>query len=282
MQVKLSRGKALNADTGFYKSIDFIEIEGLRIRYAKKGNGAPIFMLHGWGGDLHSWDVLTKHLNKKNHSVLGLDMPGFGESDKLKEVWTVADFACFFEKFVQKMYTKYGLKGNYDLIVHSFGGRVAIKSFPTKKKKAFGSLNRLILIAPAGIKHTLTLRKKIFRKLAKLGALIFSIPGLRIFQKLARKVIYKILHTHDYERTSGVMRKTFLNVINEDLSDNLEQINCPTLIIWGTDDTYVPVEDAYLMREKVKGSKLRIVKGGRHGIHRTHAKILAGWINEFL
>ena len=97
-----------------------------------------------------------------------------------------------------------------------------------------------------------------------------------------QKILYKILRVHDYEKTSGVMRKTFLNVINQDLSGLLEHINCSTLVVWGKNDTYVPVSDAHHMHEKIRKSELHIIEDGRHGIHKTHAKQVGGWINEFL
>lgn len=259
--------------------VEFIEIDGLRIRYGTVGSGRPVFMLHGWGGDMNSFALLMECLDLKKYRIFLPDMPGFGKSSNPRKAWNLADYEKFFGKFVQKMYTKHKLRGEYDLIVHSFGGRVAIKLFAMQTDC---KPRKLIMIAPAGIKHSLTFCKRICRNLAKLGVAVFSLPGLSVFKNGARKLLYKILRTHDYERTSGVMRKTFLNVISEDLAANLEQINCPTLIIWGTDDTYVPVSDAYFMNRQIKNSQLKIVKGGRHGIHKTHAKQLAKWICEFL
>lgn len=78
------------------------------------------------------------------------------------------------------------------------------------------------------------------------------------------------------------MRETFLKVIDEDLKESIDQIHRPTLIIWGDKDSYVPVKDAYLMHEKIAGSELHIIEGGRHGIHKTHAKEVAELVKEFL
>lgn len=280
MQVKLSANN-MPINDEFEKSITNIEIDGMKIRYASIGSGRPLFMLHGWGGDLHSWKPLAGCLSKSKYKIFSLDMPGFGKSMAPKKAWYIADYSAFFEKFVQKIYTKYGLKGEYNVVVHSFGGRLILKSFGISGHQA-STPSKIVLIASAGIKHPLSLRKRAFQGIAKFGANIFSLPLLSEFKATARKFMYKVLRVHDYERTSGVMRKTFLNVIGEDLTGNLEQINCPTLIVWGTDDTYVPVSDAHLMHDKISNSKLKIIKGGRHGIHKTNAKEIGGWIDEFL
>ena len=261
------------------KTFEFSEIDGLNIRYKKKGRGKPLFMFHGWGGSSDSFDALTEHIDTKKHIVLAVDFPGFGGSDKPKKNWTVKDYSDFLGKFVQKMYTKHGLKGGYDVVVHSFGGRVMIMNSSSSKKQ---KLDKLVLIGAAGIKHPRTFKKRILQSVAKLGGGFLSIPGLKMFKKPAQKLMYKILRVHDYENTSGVMRKTFLNVIDQDLSGLLEHINCPTLILWGKNDTYVPISDAYMMHDKIKNSTLKIIADGRHGIHKTHAKKIGKWINEFL
>lgn len=258
--------------------VELTEIAGLQVRYMTKGGGQPVFMLHGWGGDMHSWDALTENFNTKKYKIFALDMPGFGQSADPKKAWRVNDYAEFFKKFVQKMYARYKINGKYNLVVHSFGGRVAIKLFA---KKADSKLKKLVMIAPAGIKHELSFRRRVCAKIAKIGSLILSVPGLRFFGKSARKIMYKVLRVHDYEKTSGVMKKTFINVIGEDLTATLEQINCPTLIIWGTADTYVPLGDGYAMHEKIKNSRMKIIKNARHGIHRTEAKTIAKWIDDF-
>ena len=265
----------------FEKSITNIEIDGMKIRYASIGLGRPLFMLHGWGGDLHSWKPLAECLSTSKYQIFSLDMPGFGESMAPKKAWYITDYSAFFEKFVQKIYTKYGLKGEYNVVAHSFGGRLILKLFEESANQ-ISIPSKLVLIASAGIKHPFSFQKRALQGIAKFGASIFSLPLLRGFKAAARKLMYKILRVHDYERTSGVMRKTFLNIIGDDLIGCLEQINCPALIVWGTDDTYVPVSDAHLMHDKISNSKLKIIKGGRHGIHKTHAKEIGGWIDEFL
>lgn len=256
-----------------------VDVSGQSVHYTKAGKGKPLFMLHGWGGSTESWEPLTEHVDTKKHQVYALDMPGFGKSAKPKKAWTVEDYAQFFNKFVQKMYTKDKLKGNFDVVVHSFGGRVITKYMGKQIGK---SPTKLVLIGAAGIKHPRTLKKKILQGVAKCGGAIFSLPGLKLFKRTAQKMMYKILRVHDYKNTSGVMRKTFLNVIDEDLTGLLEHINCPTLILWGKNDTYVPVKDAHTMNELIPHSELKVLADGRHGIHKTHAEKLGGWINTFL
>ena len=60
------------------------------------------------------------------------------------------------------------------------------------------------------------------------------------------------------------MRETFKNVINLDLTDNLEKITRPTLLIWGENDKDTPLYMAKIMEKKIKDSGIAILKGAGH------------------
>ena len=49
-----------------------------------------------------------------------------------------------------------------------------------------------------------------------------------------------------------------------DVSDRLGRVRVPTLILHGTDDRVVPVENARLLAEKLPNSRLELVDGGSH------------------
>jgi pimeloyl-ACP methyl ester carboxylesterase len=264
-----------------------ITVNGLEIKYFECGKGKPVFLLHGWGGSKESWEPLLKVLNKNNHHFFCIDLPGFGKSNEPQIAWGVKDYALFFQEFLHKIYVKYQLKEGYDLIVHSFGGRIAITLASGSLNADFDNekepeLKKLILIAAAGIKPKTTLKMQIGKFLAWGGKKVFEI---KIFKKLgekARKLLYKFLKTHDYEKTSGIMRETFVKVIQEDLKPWIKNIQNPTLIIWGEKDGYVPLSDARYMKEHIKDSQLHTLKEGRHGIHKTHVEEVSKWVNDFL
>jgi pimeloyl-ACP methyl ester carboxylesterase len=265
----------------------FLEISGKKVGIATRGRGKPLFMLHGWGGSKESWEVLMEELEKegtlKGRRCIAVDFPGFGESEEPGAPWSVTDYAHFTEKMIAAVYKELDLSGDFDLIVHSFGGRVAFKMLsPDFPHQISEKVDNLILVAAAGVKPKKTLRLRLASAAARTGKKLMSLPGLRWAAPLAQKLLYKVLKTHDYEKTSGIMRETFLKVIDEDLSDALGHIKNPTLIIWGKRDSYVPLSDGKLMQQKILGSKLIVIPKGRHGIHRTFAPDIAKWIKEFL
>jgi len=266
-----------------------ISVAGLNSSYLTIGSGKPIILLHGWGGNKDSWRLLIEALKTIDFDfgkfrLYALDLPGFGDSAEPKQGWNVENYTNWLEKLLIKIYKDDELKGDYDLIVHSFGGRILMKLFDRQfvHEAGVAKPDRLVMIAAAGIKPTETFRIKVAKCAARIGKSVMSLPLLNRLAPLAQKILYKALRTHDYEKSSGVMRDTFLKVINEDLKGSLDHITNPTLIAWGVRDSYVPVNDARLMHEKIIGSELHIIKDGKHGIHKTHAPQIAVWIKQFL
>ena len=63
---------------------------------------------------------------------------------------------------------------------------------------------------------------------------------------------------------SDVMRKTFVNVINLDLTKNLKDIENPVLLMWGENDTDTPLYMAHIMEKEIKDAGLVVLKNAGH------------------
>jgi 3-oxoadipate enol-lactonase len=74
---------------------------------------------------------------------------------------------------------------------------------------------------------------------------------------------------------SGVVDRT-------DISDQLEKINLPTLIIVGEDDTALPVEQAEIMHKGIHGSKLVIIPNAGHTSTVEEPVAVTSAIKDFL
>ena len=68
----------------------------------------------------------------------------------------------------------------------------------------------------------------------------------------------------DYNNAPEVMRKTLVSLVNSDISHLLPNISCPTLLIWGSNDTAVPVEDAKKMEKLIPDAGLCVLDGCSH------------------
>lgn len=231
--------------------------------------------LHGWGGSQESFTELREALKGADIEILTPDLPGFGEEPEPSKPWTVDDYANWVES---KLRISSHESQEILLLGHSHGGRIAIKlaarhSLPIK---------HLYLCASAGIRHPRHIRRMIGLTLAKTGSFFLAIPGLSYLQPIAKKLLYKLVRVHDYEKASPVMRNTMMNVTQEDLQYLLPSITIPTDIFWGTDDSMTPVSDAYIFKNAIKGSYLHLYQGVRHRVHRDKAAEIATVIQSHL
>jgi pimeloyl-ACP methyl ester carboxylesterase len=234
---------------------------------------AKVLILHGWGSSAKNWQKVKSILESQGVEVFLPDLPGFGLSPALEKPWSVSDYAQWvFDYCRQQNLSQFFLLG------HSFGGGVAVKlasSFPL-------ALKGLILAAPA-----LKRRKGPFYwlvlVLAKIGGFIFSLPVLSFLEPWARKVVYFIIGKHDYYRLEKeAVKKTFKNVVEEDLTGYLPKINAPCLIVWGDKDAATPFQDASLIQQSIKNSRLEVIKEAGHALNLHNTEILTEKILNFI
>lgn len=249
----------------------------------------PVLLcLHGWGGDKTSFTELREALNQSLRSdsgqalkndditILTPDLPGFGDEPEPKEAWTVDDYAEWVESWLQNNSQFSILNSSLLVLGHSHGGRIAIKL----AVRGNIDIAHLYLCAAAGIRRPRHFKRIIGLTLAKAGKALLSIPGLKQLQPVAKKLLYRLVRVHDYEKASPVMRDTLIKVTQEDLRPLLPLIHVPTDIFWGKDDQMTPVKDAMVIHRAIKDSRLNIYDGVRHRVHRDKATEIAAVIRQ--
>ena len=55
----------------------YLDVDGLTIHYQEEGSGPPLLLIHGVASSLHTWDGWVAQL-KDRYRVIRLDLPGFG------------------------------------------------------------------------------------------------------------------------------------------------------------------------------------------------------------
>ncbi len=221
-----------------------------------------ILILHGWGSCAARWQKVKELLENRGLKVFVPDLPGFGQEPPPATAWNIDNYV----EWVKNYCGKNNLSQIF-ILGHSFGGSVAAKyalRYPENVEKLF-------LASSAGIRKK-TAKKEFFKKIS---------PLFRSFY-LLKIIFYRFFVKSDYQYTSGVMRETYLNVINEDISGLFSQIKIPTVIIWGEKDDITPITDAYFINREIKDSKLEILPGIGHRIRKEAPEILVEKILAFI
>lgn len=241
----------------------------------EKGN---LLILPGWGSNSGRWQRVKELLEENGIEVLVLDLPGFGRTSSPSEIWGRKDYINWiFQRIKERNWEKFNLLG------HSFGGGIAVKMAATPALfQKDGEIEKLILCAPAIIRRV-NIKSYLFYWLAFLGKKIFSLPGFKKLSPLAQKLIYKLAGTKDYYLADGIMKEVMKKIWKEeDLLLTSEKIEIPTLILWGKKDDTLPLKDAYLIKERIKNSELKILQKARHSPHREMPEELSQAIIKFI
>ena len=220
-------------------------------KYGKKKNS--IIILPGWGDTRKTFTFLIENL-KKDFSIYIIDYPGFGNSKTPTKELTIYNYAESIKQFIEEKRID-----NPNIIAHSFGGRITSILISKYKIK----VNKIILIDVAGIKRrkkiNIYLKEIIYKLLKKLA---FFLPSKK--KDSYKQKLLSLFASKDYKKITPIMRKTFQNIIKEDLKKHYKNIEPETLIIWGEKDIDTPLKDGIFLRKHIKDSALITYKNSYH------------------
>lgn len=236
--------------------------QNLSISFAQVGieNEKPLLILHGWGSSKQVMMPLAQQLAEKRNCFV-LDLPGFGNSSIPHEPWNVDDYADLIAQFIQDQEFK-----SVDLLVHSFGGRIALKlcSRPQNKDR----INKVLITGGAGMKPKRGWKYYLKKYTAKMLKAPFKIlpSGLqeKALQKLRQTPVWKALGSSDYSKLDGVMRETFVRTVTEYLEPCLPNIPHEVLLLWGENDEAAPLYQAERMEQGIENAALVVIDHAGH------------------
>lgn len=227
------------------------------VNYQEEGSGKTVVLLHGWGTNLNTFNDLANLLSERYH-IVRLDFPGFGQSPLPKTDWHIEDYS----KLVHDFLLKLKIEKPFAIIGHSFGGRAVIKG----AAKGYLKPEKVILIGSAGVKPKKGAKDLAYKSIAKFGKTVTSLPIINKLQPALRKKLYQSIGNTDYIE-SKAMKQIFLNTINEDLLPDVKKIPQPVLLVWGKQDEETPLQDAKLMQERLRDSRLTIIDNAGHFVY---------------
>ena len=231
-----------------------VVIDGLNINYTDIGEGTPVLLLHGWGS---SCEVYTGFINtlKNRCRLVALDFPGCGKSDTMAEPWDLQKYCDFVLKFMAAV----GLE-NPIMMGHSHGGRV------TLYMTASGMVNppKIVLLDAAGLIPKKTFKQKYRAKSFKAIKTVLTLPLIKNFSGSLLDKARRHYGSADYNAAPEVLRQTLVSLVNTDIRDILPNIKCPSLLIWGENDTATPLADAKVIESLIPDAGLCVIKGTGH------------------
>jgi len=207
----------------------FIEVDGIQVHVRILGEGEPVFLLHGSFASLHTWDAWQQAMSPY-YQTISLDFPGHGLTgpDSLKR-YGIKDYSELVHALAQKLnIEQYHVAGN------SMGGAVAMQlasDYP-------GNVRSLNLIDAAGA------------------------PAADRDTKVTDEVTTRYYELMLREGN----RQATLDRLSQPRNSNIqyERLSMPTLILWGAEDTWIPLAQGKRLQQALPGSNLMILDGVGH------------------
>ena len=264
----------------------FIELDGLSTHYLEKGSGEPVILLHGFFFDAYMWnkniDALAQRLK-----VYALDLWGFGYSTRQPLDYGYPLYTQQLLKFMEKLSIP-----RASLIGQSMGGGTIINFTNLYRDK----VDKIVLVGAAGMPNRLPILGRI-SNLPIIGELMYGLNSmfmrrmalgtnfLHNKQIITEEYFENATRFHKIKGTTEAMlyitRKQFFGTLLEEIK-KLSLKNIPILIVWGREETSIPLSTGEEMHRILKGSRLEILDQAGHCAQDDQSELFNQLVLDFI
>jgi len=254
--------------------------DSAELYYEKHGNGPPLFLVAGLGGDGRFWGANVEEL-AKHFTVVVHDHRGTGRSTLSRMTYSVAQMAGDALQLVDALgYDKVHWCG------HSTGGamgQVLAIEHP-------GRLDRLVLSATwartdAFFRRLFEVRSMMLRELGpaaymKGNALALNMPSwIRDHDADLSALEAK---AHETIPVPEIVLSRIAAIVAHDRRDQLQKVRAPTLAICARDDTVTPLYFTEELVRLIPGARAYVLADGGHAYPNVHGAEFRRVMTSFL
>jgi 3-oxoadipate enol-lactonase len=231
--------------------------DGCRLYYELHGpdGDPPLVLLEGMGGDIPGWRRNIPHLSTR-YRVVAYDFRGNGRSDKPDASMTMSTFgddtAALLDHLVFERAHFYG---------QSFGGMVGMELALARPDR----VRSLVLAAT----HAGPARASPPGPQAKVpkDKPYLALYSPRFAEEHPDHVAEDILVGSQNSQPAHAGRRQWEAIQGWDAWDRLPQITCPTMVLHGTEDRLIAVENARRLAALIPRARLTLLEGAGHVYH---------------
>lgn len=258
-------GRSEWMDVDWQRHLHWVRVEERWMNYVDIGEGPIVLMIHGLSGCWQNW-LENIPFFARDHRVLAIDLPGFGESEMPAKTISISRYADTVDAFLEAI----GVDQPVRLVGNSMGGFIGAELAIRCPQR----VERLVLVAAAGlsVENVRTDRETGARHQLEnlaffyIGWLASRSPTITRRRRL-REWLLLLVAAHPArlspELTLELVKGSGKDGFNDALEalcrykirDRLPEIECPTLIVWGDKDRLVPLKDASVFEELIGDSR---------------------------
>jgi pimeloyl-ACP methyl ester carboxylesterase len=247
-----------------------IDVGGTRVHYAELGppeaeqHPLALVWVHGLSGCWQNWLENLPHFARR-HRVIALDLPGFGSSPVPDWEISIPNYGRLLLDFCDAIDVR-----DCAVIGNSMGGFIAAEATVEQPER----FEKLVLVSAAGVSSVRLRREptEVAARMIAAGAPIaFKAQTRALRRPRARALAFSGIFDNPlglrpeliWEFFAGGERgESFVEALSSlagyDITDRLDDVEVPTLIVWGAQDHVVPPADALGYQRLIPGSRLEV------------------------
>ena len=241
-----------------------IEVAGRRVQYLQGGSGDALLVLHhstGNPGWLPAYEQLAA-----SRQVLVPDLPGYGQSERPEWARDTRDLAILLHQMLDKL----GI-GAVSIVGLGFGGWIAAEMATMNQARVSG----LVLVGAPGIQpdegEILDQMLVDYDEYVRAG---FS-DEANYTAEFGEDPPPEVRELWDFSRemTARLTWKPYM--FNRRLPHLLQEVQTPTLLVWGADDRIVPMAVAQSYEAALPNARIEVVADSGHLVDMEQPEALA-------
>jgi pimeloyl-ACP methyl ester carboxylesterase len=229
-----------------------IAVFGQTIHYWDAGSGPVLVLVHGLGSSATiDWGHVFGPLSKK-YRVIAMDQVGFGRSDKPLLDYRIQTYVDFLNEFLRELKVE-----KASIMGESLGGWIsAMYASEMSGGTHLIPIDKLVLVDAAGLKQEKpipNLNPSTLEDMRKVMKAVFYDTSW-LTDEMLQKIFTDKLSTHDSYTVHSILSNPGL--AGERLDDKLGTIHAPTLVVWGKQDTLLPIASGEKYAAGIPGARL--------------------------
>lgn len=267
-----------------------LQSKSFTLHYHDLGDGdRVVVMLHGSGPGASGWANFNRNISPlitQGFRVILLDCPGWGKSDSIVCSGSRSELNA---EALNSLLEHLGIP-QVSIIGNSMGGHSAVAfvlSHPLKVERLIlmgggtGGASQFVPMPTEGIKLLQGLyRNPTIDNLKKMmGIFVFDPSSLteELYEIRLENMLSRKDHLENFVKSLEIHPKQF-----NDFGPRLHEIKAPTLVIWGKDDRFVPMDIGLKLLWGIPYSELHIFSRCGHWVQWEHAERFNKLVQDFL
>jgi 4,5:9,10-diseco-3-hydroxy-5,9,17-trioxoandrosta-1(10),2-diene-4-oate hydrolase len=269
----------------------FAEVDGIRVHYHDVGSGDPVVLIHGAGPGAFGWGNFFRCAPalSENFRLIIPDLPGFGESGKPADVSDpLKAYAAPTRGLLEHLEIE-----RAHFVGNSMGGGTCLRIALDDPD----CVDRLVVMGSVGFEPGFIVPEP--TQGVAMITRYYTDPSVESMRELAEALVFDGSIVSDelvrqrFEYATSPANIDAGSALSDslrrpetrrkmDLASELYQISARTLLMWGRDDRFVPLDSALGLLKRLPDGRLHVISNCGHSVQLEFPEEFAQVVTGFL